>query len=304
MNHYIALRRALNHLEFVRKEWQLPAAFIKEQGRQTPLSTAERNQLADFEESVSEQFDDGYLWDLRRSVRKSIDDIQGFRRDLRVSRDTLGKRISNVCNKVKARAHNLFRECQGHTYDICVEAVSFYNSEFSGPWFHVEQGSGFHRNEWTVRMHLHKSWYDNIGSKGNHFFMVGGHKVFTVHTTPVVHNFKGVDMERLVVVGKRSKAALDREHHRIHDLIEQIPQDERDDPELNDYYLDLVAQLNVIDGASIADRPVPHTLFLCTSQDQMDLDGNHLKGVGSTPEQAFKLMERRVRDTFVKELAV
>jgi hypothetical protein len=281
----------------------VPAAFIKDQGRHS-LSTAERNQLDDFKESVTELFDDGYLWDLRRNIRSTVDDIQKFRRDLRVNRDSLGKRISNACNRVKHRAHSLFRECQGHTYDICVETVSFYNSEFSGPWFHVEQGSGFHRDKWTVTLHLHKSWYDEIGSKGNHFFMVGGHKVFTVHTTPVAHNFKGVDVERLVVVGRRSKAALDREHHRIHDLIEQIPQDERDDPDLNDYYLDLVAQLNLIEGASIADRPVPHTLFLCTSQDQTDLEGNHLKGVGSTPEQAFKLMERRVRDTFVKELAV
>lgn len=303
MNHYIAMRRALNHLEFVRKEWDLPAAFIKDQRRDV-LNIDERNQLADFEEAVTDSFDDSYLWNLKRSIRSMIDDIQGYRRDMRLNRDSLGKRIHDACEKVRLKANRLFSQNEGTMYGITVETVNFYNSRFSGPTVHIKRGVSYRDGTWIVTCQLHKSWYDRVGSKGNHCFMVGGHKVFTINAMPVPHNFKGVDMERIAVFGKRSKAALDREHHRLHNLIDEIPEDERHDPELNEYFHDLVAELSHIDGASIEDRPTVHNLYLCTSQDQTDLDGNHLKGVGSTPEQAFKLMERRVRDTFVKELAV
>ena len=241
-----------------------------------------------------------YLKQLRMEIHHNR---QKSRADTKVSlRD-------KACDQVGREARTVFKENEGRHLDTSV-SVYFRSQPMDGHWSYAPNTKRFESpfgevlrkgfDTTAVMFHLHASWSRKVGYH-NAFMTYAGKKTFVLDSNQIenhaLENQDKVTVHTLSVFGERTESALSREIDvRERDYSQAL----RDGD--NDYAIQMRDEMAEI--RALINTPHNHQLYAVVSTEYQDDEGNQLRGVGTTVDSAYKLLQRRIRDSFVRELEI
>ena len=226
-----------------------------------------------------------------RKLRNLRDEIVSDR--VKMRQDERLSLRSKAISSTERHAKRAFAEFEGNNLSITVDA-HFKGDDFDEPYI-TYQGTSVRGSH--VRFHVHVSWARTVGREFA-FMMYGGNKTFVLGSTQIDgHALEGNNctVHEITVCGERTQAAIGKDIQRVSQYYTEAV----DEGDLS-YAENLRKQIDEL--RENANRMQVYNLYQVVSTEHADQDNVPLRGVGTSADAAHKLLQRRIRDTFVKEL--